>query len=170
MREKKAKDVSFIGLDGFCFTCTLQAWCNVGARLGGRQVGNAQKLRMWRKESLASVSLSVKNSLQMARPIGSLGKVGCILKEAILTSFEAVGGARYLEEIARTDPRTYCSLISKVIPKPSPFGQKEAQEVAVLSDSDLQRRVAAMIQSGDLATSTVDSWQAIDAEEVGVKR
>ena len=106
----------------------------------------------------------------MARPIGSLGKVGCILKDAILASFEAVGGAKYLEQVARTDPRTYCSLISKVIPKPSPFGQKEAQEVAVLSDVDLQRRVAAMIQSGDLATSTLDSWQAVEAEEVAVKR
>jgi hypothetical protein len=102
----------------------------------------------------------------MARPIGSVGKVGAILKEAILTSFEAVGGSRYLEEVARNDPRTYCSLLAKVVPKPSPFGQKEAQEVAVLSDSDLQKRVAAMIQAGDLSTSTVDSWQAVDAEEV----
>ena len=137
--------------------------------LGGNKK-NAHFLRAWCVDVLALLPLWVKNSLQMARPIGSLGKVGCILKEAILTSFEAVGGARYLEEIARTDPRTYCSLISKVIPKPSPFGQKEAQEVAVLSDSDLQRRVAAMIQSGDLATSTLDSWQAVEAEEVAVKR
>ncbi len=131
---------------------------------------NAHFLCTWCVDVLALLPLWVKNSLQMARPIGSLGKVGCILKEAILASFEAVGGAKYLEEVARTDPRTYCSLISKVIPKPSPFGQKEAQEVAVLSDSDLQRRVAAMIQSGDLATSTLDSWQAVEAEEVAMKR
>lgn len=106
----------------------------------------------------------------MARPVGSLGKVGVILKDAILSSFEAVGGAEYLKEIARTDPRTYCGLLAKVIPKPSPFGQKEVQEVAVLTDSELQRRVATMIQAGDLSTSTVDTWQAVDAEEVAVER
>jgi hypothetical protein len=57
MRVKKAKVIGFMGLDGFCFACTLQAWCKVGAMLGVWQVGNAQSLRMGRKESLASSTI-----------------------------------------------------------------------------------------------------------------
>ena len=43
-----------MGLDLVLLTCNVQAWCNVGARWVGWQVRNAQKVRIGRKDVLAS--------------------------------------------------------------------------------------------------------------------
>jgi hypothetical protein len=62
----------------------------------------------------------------MARPKGSpkLGgrrkgtpnKVNGAVKEAILNAFRKVGGESYLEKIATEDPKTFCTLLGKVVP------------------------------------------------------
>ena len=39
------------------------------------------------------------------------------MKDAILNAFEKVGGEDYLVEVARTDPRTSCALLGKVMPQ-----------------------------------------------------
>jgi hypothetical protein len=38
------------------------------------------------------------------------------LKDAILGALSEVGGQSYLEQVARDDPRTFCTLIGKVLP------------------------------------------------------
>ena len=38
------------------------------------------------------------------------------LKDALMASFDEVGGAEYLLDLARTDPKTYCGLLAKLIP------------------------------------------------------
>lgn len=62
----------------------------------------------------------------MARPKGSpkLGgrqkgtpnKTSAKVKEAILGAFDKVGGMTYLEKVAREDPKTFCTLLGKVLP------------------------------------------------------
>jgi len=37
--------------------------------------------------------------------------------DEILASFERVGGAAYLDELALRDPPTYCRLVAHVLPK-----------------------------------------------------
>lgn len=50
------------------------------------------------------------------RQKGTPNKTTAILKDAVLGAFDAVGGQRYLETVARDDPKTFCTLLGKVLP------------------------------------------------------
>lgn len=58
----------------------------------------------------------------MARPKtggrqkGTPNKVTAAVKDAVCIAFNEVGGADYLVMIAKSDPRTFCALLGKVIP------------------------------------------------------
>lgn len=52
----------------------------------------------------------------MGRPKGSKNKSTAALKDAILGALSNVGGQAYLEKVANDDPRTFCTLIGKVLP------------------------------------------------------
>ena len=51
------------------------------------------------------------------RKKGTPNKTTAKLKDAILNAFEEVGGQSYLVTVAREDPRTFCTLLGKVLPK-----------------------------------------------------
>ena len=38
------------------------------------------------------------------------------IKEAIIKAFNEAGGAEYLRKVAKSDPRTFCALLAKVLP------------------------------------------------------
>ena len=50
------------------------------------------------------------------RKKGSVNKTTRALKDAIMNAFETVGGESYLAVVARDDPRTFCTLLGKVLP------------------------------------------------------
>lgn len=50
------------------------------------------------------------------RKKGVPNKTTTQLKEAILGAFDTVGGQKYLVKIAEEDPRTFCTLLGKVLP------------------------------------------------------
>lgn len=50
------------------------------------------------------------------RKKGSQNVVTKALKEAILAALDEVGGQKYLVKVARDDPKTFCSLLGKVLP------------------------------------------------------
>lgn len=50
------------------------------------------------------------------RPKGVQNKLTRSVKEAIFQAFEGAGGVRYLLEVAREDPRTFCTLLGKLVP------------------------------------------------------
>lgn len=50
------------------------------------------------------------------RPKGSVNKITRDIREAVLQSFETVGGAAYLAEQARLNPTAYLTLVGKVLP------------------------------------------------------
>ena len=47
---------------------------------------------------------------------GVPNKATAALKDAILNAFTKVGGEDYLVTVAREDPRTFCTLLGKVLP------------------------------------------------------
>lgn len=51
------------------------------------------------------------------RQPGATNKIGRALREAIEEAFDRVGGVQYLVEVAKNDPRTFCGLLGKIIPK-----------------------------------------------------
>jgi len=50
------------------------------------------------------------------RPKGARNKITRNIQEAITTAFENAGGVKYLETVAKDDPRTFCALLGKVLP------------------------------------------------------
>lgn len=50
------------------------------------------------------------------RKKGTPNKVTASLKDAIMGAFDAKGGQQYLERVAEDDPKTFCTLLGKVLP------------------------------------------------------
>jgi hypothetical protein len=48
---------------------------------------------------------------------GRPNKVTTALKDAVLRAFEKVGGEDYLVTVAGSDPRTFCALLGRVLPR-----------------------------------------------------
>ncbi len=103
----------------------------------------------------------------MGRPKGAVNKATTALKEAILASFDRLGGATYLEEVGRRDPRTYCTLLSRILPKTS-IGMQDEIPVASLSDAEIRQRVAGMLREG-LSAGGIETGDVVDAVEVTAK-
>jgi hypothetical protein len=47
---------------------------------------------------------------------GSRNKITEEVRGALLKAFHAVGEADYLEEVARTNPAVFCTLLGKILP------------------------------------------------------
>lgn len=50
------------------------------------------------------------------RPKGASNKITKDIKEAIANAFVSVGGEAYLVKVAKEDPKTFCTLLGKIIP------------------------------------------------------
>jgi len=50
------------------------------------------------------------------RPKGMQNKTTVALKTAIMNAFTKVGGEDYLVKVAREDPKTFCTLLGRVLP------------------------------------------------------
>jgi hypothetical protein len=66
------------------------------------------------------------------------------IKEAIERAFEKLGGASYLEHVGRTDPRTFCALLSKLLPTKlaNADGSPLLAALTELTDAQLEARTA----------------------------
>ena len=51
------------------------------------------------------------------RPKGSPNKMTGDLRKTIHEAFEQAGGVKYLLQVAGDDPKTFCALLSKTMPK-----------------------------------------------------
>jgi hypothetical protein len=50
------------------------------------------------------------------RKKGTPNKITTDVKDAVLSAFNAAGGKQYLLSVAKADPRTFCTLLGKIIP------------------------------------------------------
>lgn len=50
------------------------------------------------------------------RQKGTPNKINARIKDALSQSFDELGGVKYLVEVGRTDPKTYCALLAKMLP------------------------------------------------------
>jgi len=51
------------------------------------------------------------------RPKGSVNKLTGDLRKAIHEAYEKAGGVDYLLQVAHDDPKTFCGLLAKTMPK-----------------------------------------------------
>lgn len=76
-----------------------------------------------------------------------LGKPNALtvsVREAVERAFDKLGGASYLEHVGRTDPRTFCALLSKLLPTKlaNADGSPLLAALTELTDAQLEARTA----------------------------
>lgn len=103
------------------------------------------------------------------RKPGSLNKVSQILKDALTDSFERLGGAAYLEAVGRQDPKTYLTLLAKVLPSRSQAADP-ADSAHTLTDTALNDRLAALLRDSGVSREAITTGDSVDAEVVSVLR
>ena len=66
------------------------------------------------------------------------------IKDAIERAFDRLGGVSYLEHVGRTDPRTFCALLSKLLPTKlaNADGSPLLAALTELTDAQLEARTA----------------------------
>ena len=80
----------------------------------------------------------------VGRAKGTPNQLTASIKDAIERAFERLGGASYLEHVGRTDPRTFCALLSKLLPTKlaNADGSPLLAALTELTDAQLEARTA----------------------------
>jgi hypothetical protein len=81
------------------------------------------------------------------RTKGTPNKVNAAVKEAIICAFNRVGGEAYLVKVAQTDPKTFCMLLSKVMPTQLTGAADGPIRVATEGDTSARDKLRAMISA-----------------------
>ena len=78
------------------------------------------------------------------RPPGIPNKMALSVKEAIENAFTELGGISYLVHVGRNDPRTFCALLSKLLPTKlaNADGSPLLAALTELTDAQLEARTA----------------------------
>ena len=80
----------------------------------------------------------------IGRTKGTPNKLTVSIKEAIEHAFDKLGGTEYLVHVGRTDPRTFCALLSKLLPTKlsNADGSPLLAALTELTDAQLEARTA----------------------------
>jgi hypothetical protein len=62
------------------------------------------------------IGTNTRGRAGLGRPPGAVNKTTRALKEAMMASFDELGGVRWLVELGRSEPRAYASLLAKLLP------------------------------------------------------
>src|ERR1700682_5344274 len=90
------------------------------------------------------------------RTKGTPNKVHAAVKEAIIAAFDKLGGEAYLVEVAKSDARTFCTLLGKVLPMQltgagdGPIQVASEQDPREMLFAKIERMRASMIANGEL--------------------
>ena len=87
------------------------------------------------------------------RPKGIPNKITLSVREAIERAFDNLGGASYLEHVGKTDPRTFCALLSRLLPTKlaNADGSPLLAALTELTDAQLEARTARALQDAQRA-------------------
>ena len=106
----------------------------------------------------------------IGRAKGTPNKITLSVREAIERAFDRLGGASYLEHVGKTDPRTFCALLSKLLPTKLSNADGSPLLVALteLTDAQLEARTARALADAQRAglMSPPDAVSSAGAIEV----
>jgi hypothetical protein len=87
------------------------------------------------------------------RPKGIPNKTTQSVKEAIERAFDKLGGTDYLVHVGQTDPRTFCALLSRLLPTKlaNADGSPLLAALTELTDAQLEARTARALQDAQRA-------------------
>jgi hypothetical protein len=80
----------------------------------------------------------------IGRAKGTPNQLTASIKDAIQNAFEELGGTSYLVHVGRTDPRTFCALLSRLLPTKlaNADGSPLLAALTELTDAQLEARTA----------------------------
>lgn len=92
------------------------------------------------------------------------------VKEAIERAFEKLGGTEYLVHVGRTDPRTFCALLSKLLPTKlsNADGSPLLAALTELTDAQLEARTARALADAQRQGLTASAGQVIEVSAEAV--
>jgi hypothetical protein len=84
---------------------------------------------------------------------GTPNQLTASIKDAIQNAFEELGGTSYLVHVGRTDPRTFCALLSRLLPTKlaNADGSPLLAALTELTDAQLEARTARALQDAQRA-------------------
>jgi hypothetical protein len=68
------------------------------------------------------------------RKKGTPNKNPSRIREAILKAFDEVGGVEWLRQLSKSDPKTFVTLLAKVVPTESKISTDDGGPVVVIRD------------------------------------
>ena len=79
------------------------------------------------------------------RPPGAVNRTTAALKEALLEAFDRGGGVDWLLALMKDEPKTFASLLSRLIPTETATKMEITNE---LTDEERRARIAAILDAG----------------------
>lgn len=100
----------------------------------------------------------------IGRTKGTPNALTVSVREAVERAFERLGGASYLEHVGRTDPRTFCALLSKLLPTKlaNADGSPLLAALTELTDAQLEARTARALADASRAGLMPESGVVIE--------
>ena len=88
------------------------------------------------------------------------------IKDAIQNAFTELGGASYLVHVGRTDPRTFCALLSKLLPTKlaNADGSPLLAALTELTDAQLEARTARALADAQRLGIAATPQQVIEVQ------
>ena len=88
------------------------------------------------------------------RKKGTPNKTTRAVKDAIVNAFEKVGGEDYLAMVAKSDPKTFCSLLGRVLPSEIKADVRSSGEVLIERVAAARARLARAREEREAAART----------------
>lgn len=104
------------------------------------------------------------------RPFGRVkgqpNKLTASIKEAIEGAFDKLGGVDYLVKVGQKDPRTFCALLSRLLPTKlaNADGSPLLAALTELTDAQLEARTARALQDAQRLGIAAQPVQAIEVQ------
>lgn len=104
------------------------------------------------------------------RPRGIPNKTTQSVKEAIERAFDKLGGTDYLVHVGKQDPRTFCALLSRLLPTKlaNADGSPLLAALTELTDAQLEARTARALADAQRLGLATASQPAIEVHAVPV--
>ena len=107
----------------------------------------------------------------IGRQKGTPNQLTASVRDAIHNAFERLGGVSYLEHVGKTDPRTFCALLSKLLPTKlaNADGSPLLAALTELTDAQLEARTARALADAQRAGLMAPSEGVSSAQVVEVQ-
>jgi len=106
----------------------------------------------------------------IGRSKGTPNALTVSVREAVERAFDKLGGASYLEHVGRTDPRTFCALLSKLLPTKlaNADGSPLLAALTELTDAQLEDRTRRALADASRAGLMAPSGVVIEVQAEAV--